>query len=78
MRKIFNILAISALLLTLGSCNDWLNINADPNSPTSDTAPVNNRLPWIQYGYNYAYGNASAQASILTYKIGRASCRERV
>lgn len=72
MRKIFNILAISALLLTLGSCNDWLNINVDPNSPTSDTAPVNNRLPWIQYGYNYAYGNASAQASILTYTISSA------
>ncbi len=67
MKKILIITLSSIMILSLASCNKWLDINVDPDSPTSVTAPVATRLPWIQYGYNYAYGNASAQVAILAF-----------
>lgn len=63
MKKILNIFIAVALLLSFCSCEDWLDVNTNPNSPTNLTASVNTRLPWIQYGYNYAYASASANSS---------------
>ena len=53
-------------MLSFASCNKWLDINVDPNSPTSVTAPASARLPWLQYAYNYAYGNAGM--SVASYQ----------
>ena len=50
-------------MLGCASCNKWLDINDNPNSPTAVTAPAANRLPWLQYAYNYAYGNAAVTSS---------------
>ena len=45
-------------LLALGmtSCEDWLDVNVDEDSPNSSSAAVENRLPWIQRWNNYAFG----------------------
>ena len=45
----------SKILLTLAcasglaSCNNWLDVNTDPNSPNSETAPYYSRLSWLQF-----------------------------
>ena len=67
MKKILTLIIASLILTGLASCDEWLDINVDPNSPTSVTAPVHTRLPWLQYAYGYAYGNASAHVAVLSY-----------
>ena len=58
MKKILYI-ALS-LLITLGitGCNDWLDVNVDPDNPNNASATVESRLPWIQHYYMYAWGSA--------------------
>lgn len=67
MKKYILILVTALMTMLVASCKDWLDVNVDPNSPTSVTAPVHNRLPWIQYAYGYAYGNASVHTAILSF-----------
>ncbi len=64
MKQIFNFILISVLALSLSSCNKWLDVNTDPDSPTNTTASCAARLPWIQHAYGYAYGNASTTVSV--------------
>ncbi len=66
MKKILNTLLIVALVLGLTSCNKWLDVNTDPNSPNETSAEVDIRLPWIQHYYMYAWGNASMRASVIS------------
>jgi hypothetical protein len=49
---------ILGCLLILGStsCKKWLDVNTDPSNPTSSTALVQNRLPWLQHFYSYTAG----------------------
>ncbi|MDD4500734.1 MAG: SusD/RagB family nutrient-binding outer membrane lipoprotein [Bacteroidales bacterium] len=58
MKKILYI-ALS-LLLSFGmtACNDWLDVNVDPDNPNNSSATVESRLPWIQHYYMYAWGSA--------------------
>ncbi len=46
-------LSISASMV---SCNDYLNINDDPNTPALETVSVSKLLPWVQYHLGYATG----------------------
>lgn len=50
-----------SLLITIGitGCNNWLDVNVDPDNPNNASATVDSRLPWIQHYYMYAWGNAS-------------------
>jgi hypothetical protein len=43
-------------LMTFTSCNDWLDINDNPNTPAQAVVPVNTLLPWIQFHLGYATG----------------------
>ncbi|MDR3286577.1 MAG: SusD/RagB family nutrient-binding outer membrane lipoprotein [Prevotellaceae bacterium] len=54
------IIYISFLVLSMSmvSCTDWLDVNLDPDNPTSESATVNTRLPWIQNYFGYAWGTA--------------------
>ena len=69
MKKIIYISFI-ALSLGLVSCSDWLNVNSDPDNPTSESATANIRLPFIQNYFGYAWGTAGMRvctiAGILT------------
>ena len=49
------ILGIAGIAM-LTSCNDWLDINDNPNTPAQSAVPVNTLLPWVQYHVGYATG----------------------
>lgn len=41
---------------SLTSCNDWLDVNVDPDKPNNKSALVENRLPWIERWFMYEHG----------------------
>lgn len=45
----------AASLFMLTSCNDWLDVNDSPNSPTDAAAPYDKRLAHIEFYTNHAY-----------------------
>ena len=61
-----------SLILTFGvvSCDNWLDVNTNPDNPNNLSATVDVRLPWIQYYYMYAWGTTNARingaAQIIT------------
>jgi len=59
MKKILYIALSLLLILGITGCNDWLDVNVDPDNPNNSSATVDSRLPWIQHYYMYAWGNAS-------------------
>ena len=48
------------------SCEDWLDVNIDEDSPNSSSATVETRLPWIQRWNNYAFGILNFRTSCST------------
>lgn len=70
MKKLFSIIIVTSLILT--SCNDWLDINNDPNNPTE--LQMNKILPGVYFdisddlgmGYNTLGYVASVYAHQLT------------
>jgi hypothetical protein len=71
MKKILYITLCMTFLLGLSSCEDWLDVNVDPDNPNDKSATPEIRLPWIQHYYMYAWGTANTRTSfiggILTY-----------
>lgn len=69
MRKLA--LIIISLIVAFGpvSCAGWLDINEDPNRPNNESAPVEIRLPWIQYYYTYAWAVAGVRTNAVTQVI---------
>ncbi len=66
MKKIYSFILTALLAVILVSCNKWMDINVDPDTPSNATATCATRLPWIQHSYGYAYGNASTTVSGIT------------
>lgn len=66
MKYLKSILLSGACLfgLSLTSCDSWLNINEDPENPTSDTAPYQSRLAHIQFYTNSATQFAAWRSSM--------------
>ena len=62
------------------SCNDWLDVNEDPNTPSSEHAQIQQLLPWCQHYVNYAYGvwgyrsTFACQALTATTRTTRDGC----
>jgi hypothetical protein len=50
---------------SVSACNDYLDINTDPDYPSTVTATNEIRLPWIQYYYGYGKGTADMRISTL-------------
>ena len=71
MKKILYITLSLILLLGSSSCEKWLDVNVDPDSPNDASATPEIRLPWIQHYYMYAWGTANTRSSyiagIMTY-----------
>lgn len=61
--KYFIALACFAASLSLASCNDWLDVNVDPDSPNNKSALVENRLPWIERWFMYEHGIVNMRTS---------------
>ena len=63
--KIFNKIMIGVAVLgmmSLASCNDWLDVNENPNSPTNTQTQYFTRLPWCQFYLNSAYQFAGSRS----------------
>ena len=45
--KVLTVVIIGLLMLV--SCNEWLDVNTNPETPTSASATIETRLPWIEY-----------------------------
>lgn len=54
-------------LMSLTACNDWLDINENPNTPSDGAADYYQRLAWVQYYANQTYQTAS---EISNYACG--------
>ncbi len=61
--KYFIALACFAASLSLASCNDYLDVNTDPDSPNNKSALVENRLPWIERWFMYEHGIVNMRTS---------------
>ena len=49
MKYIKSILAVLLCAITLVSCSEWLDVNTNPETPTSSSATIETRLPWMEY-----------------------------
>ncbi len=68
--------SVLSLILIFGatSCDKWLDVNTNPDTPNNQSASVEIRLPWIQHYYMYAYGSASVRTTAVAQVItGRQS-----
>lgn len=62
--KYFKYIALGCLLtLSTTSCEEWLDVNVDPDSPNNESALVSNRLPWIQKFYMYSAGTVNMRTA---------------
>lgn len=56
-------IGVAALgMMSLTSCNDWLDVNDNPNSPTNTQTQYFTRLPWCQFYLNSAYQFAGSRS----------------
>ena len=80
MKKLIHIALGLALVFGMSSCEDYLDVNTDPDNPVSETVSPQLRLPWIQNYYAYAWGTASMRtntiAGIMTQTGGTAAIME--
>lgn len=81
MKKIIYPILCMAFVWGMSSCDDYLDINTNPDDPNSEAATVDIRLPWIQHYYSYAWGTAGMRASTImglltqTYSASGANSR---
>ncbi|MBR1803523.1 MAG: SusD/RagB family nutrient-binding outer membrane lipoprotein [Muribaculaceae bacterium] len=68
---IMGLAAVSTL--TLVSCNDWLDVNDDPDNPALTTVSVATELPWIQYHLGYAMGAHAFRSQAICLAMTDAS-----
>ena len=68
MKKIYLIGSL-VMLLGLVSCNEWLNVNVDPDTPNAESATLDSRLPWMQYYYGYAWGVSNTRGSAVAQMV---------
>lgn len=59
----------AALALSATSCNDWLDINTDPNTPTAESVEYQTLLPWCQFYMSHCYMNTGSNASYYAGNI---------
>ena len=67
-KLLFSILSL-ILILGVTSCENWLDVNSNPDKPNNESASVEIRLPWIQHYYMYAWGNASVRTNAATQVV---------
>ena len=57
--------ALACVTLGLTSCNDWLDINTDPNTPSAESTPYQLRLAHILF-YSSPIAVTSSLHGVLT------------
>lgn len=80
MKLLKSIICCLAVSMAFTSCNDWLDVNDDPNTPPAEYAKIEQLLPWCQHYVNYAYGTwgfrsqFACQAFTATSRVTRDGC----
>lgn len=64
MKYIKSILMAFVCVLALASCNEWLDVNTDPENPSSESALFQNRLAHIEFYTNSANQFAAWRSSM--------------
>ena len=64
MKYIKSILMAFVCVLALASCNEWLDVNTDPENPSSESALFQNRLAHIEFYTNSATQFAAWRSSM--------------
>lgn len=60
--KLVKYIVLSGMMaLSLTSCEDWLDVNVNPDQPNNESIAVQNRLPWMQKEYTYSAGCANTR-----------------
>lgn len=65
MKKFVYIILSCMLGLSFTACEDWLDVNTDPNNPNNESITVANRLPYIQRFYMYSAGVTNFRTACL-------------
>ena len=57
---------LGCLILTgMASCKKWLDVNTDPDNPSNQSVPIQNRVPWIEHFYQYTAGVTNFRTSCI-------------
>lgn len=65
MKKLKYIALSLAFILGTASCDDYLDVNTDPDNPISEQVSPQLRLTWIQNYYTYAWGTACMRTNTI-------------
>lgn len=75
MKRYKSIIMAVAGALALTSCNDYLDINTNPNTPSATSASYEYRLPWclhyLEAGYEIGAGTDCYFSGLLTTTAAR-------
>ena len=63
------ILGVAGVMM-LSSCNDWLDVNDNPNNPTDQSTPYYLRLAYIEFYSNQCYHTASEITNYISGLYG--------
>ena len=54
------------LIVGLGACKKWLDVNTDPDNPNNQSVPVQNKLTWIQNYWKEPAGVTNMRTSCIS------------
>lgn len=62
---------VTMLALAATSCNDWLDVNTDPDNATNKSASVDSRLAPMEHFLQYSYETAGLRAAYANMTVTR-------
>ncbi len=63
-KSLISLCLVCLVAFTLASCNDWLDVNVDPENPSSESATYQTRLAHIEFYTNSATQFAAWRSSM--------------
>jgi hypothetical protein len=66
MKNLKYIILGCVLLVGLGSCKKWLDVNTDPDNPNNQSVPVPNKLSWIENYWKEPAGVTNMRTSCIS------------
>lgn len=69
MKSIYYIPVLLMSFFTLGSCNDWLDVNDNPDSANSTVPTAEQRLPPLISQFADAYESAGTRAALISQQL---------
>ena len=64
-KLLFGATALAAAA-SVSSCDEWLDVNQNPNTPSIEQAHYTNLMPWSQFYMNNIYGISSSNTAFYT------------